>query len=392
MAKRRNVSGRVLRNSIIEPHEVAEFVAPRTMNEGLTIANVMGDVGENSPFAGAVPYVERELGLRDYTDDEVLLSAILGFPILNKIGGKTVHTLRDAMTPGSFATWKTKAKQGAKKLYPTEEAARNSRRLYNADEIKSSRGRMNASAIPTDQVNTSTVFGPLNTGATNTQLRSGGQQAVNTNLIPTEYKTTSRSKLRGELGYQGDDMYSPLRKPADNTTFGPWRTEASGADKPLRDNLNKLEDRWQFYVDDALGKRSNPARAEGMAQEAIKLGRPDIADRIRSGQKSGRHKGNYPPYASYATEKYKNFEGDMTRQMDHANRQAEKLIREQFAMTPDNLKEEFAQRYGTYDLLDDWHKDPNKWNTYKLDVDQKRRRRNISRDAYDRKYKNDIQR
>lgn len=40
MAKRRNVSGRVLRNAVPQPRDVAEFVAPRTVNEGLSVKNV----------------------------------------------------------------------------------------------------------------------------------------------------------------------------------------------------------------------------------------------------------------------------------------------------------------------------------------------------------------
>lgn len=391
MAKRRNVSGRVLRNAVPQPRDVAEFVAPRTVNEGLSIANIFGDAAEMTPFAGAVPYAERELGLRDYSDEDILLSAILGFPILSK-----ARTIKDAFTKGSYATWKSRLKHGGVKLYPSEEAALNRHRLFDANEVASSRGRVGTTQELVEQPTVSSVMGPTR-GGTNLGVRSEGQQLVNSNAVTNRdlgYRTTSRSPMNGELGYQGEDMYSPLRQKADASLNGPFlsREMFKSSDAALNDNLAKLEDQWQFYVDDALGKRSSTRRAEEMANAAIGMGRPDIAEKIRTHQKTDRNKGNYAPYASYATKKYKNFNGDVVRQLDHANRQSEKLLREQFAMLPDNLKEEFTQRYGTWDLLEDWQQNPAKWAEYKQEVDKKRRHRQAVIRREDKLYNRSIER
>lgn len=77
MAKRRNISGKLLRESIPQPKDVAELVAPRTVENGLSIANVFGDVGDMiDPFITAA--IEKQQGLRDVSDDELKLLAALG--------------------------------------------------------------------------------------------------------------------------------------------------------------------------------------------------------------------------------------------------------------------------------------------------------------------------
>lgn len=88
MAKRRNVSGRVLRNAVPQPRDVAEFVAPRTVNEGLSVKNVFGDLGDMvDPFITAA--IEKQEGLRDVSDDELKLLAALGsIPIAGAVAGK----------------------------------------------------------------------------------------------------------------------------------------------------------------------------------------------------------------------------------------------------------------------------------------------------------------
>lgn len=196
----------------------------------------------------------------------------------------------------------------------------------------------------------------------------------------------------GRHGYTGEDMYSPLRKPVDPNMHGPWRTDLSKADKPLQDVIAKNEDKWQFYIDDALNQRSNPERAEDMAQAAIGMGRPDIADKIRAGQKSGRSYSNYKPYQSYYLMKNQNFNKDMSKFMDHTNRQTEKTIREQFSMVPDELKQEFSQRYGTWDLFEDWQQNPAKWTEYQNEVKRKRRHRTSSIRSQDRRYGRNVER
>lgn len=93
MAKRRNVSGRVLRNAVPQPRDVVEFVAPRTVNEGLSIKNVFGDVGDMiDPFITAA--IEKQEGLRDISDDELKMLAILGsIPVAGAVAGKVAKKL-----------------------------------------------------------------------------------------------------------------------------------------------------------------------------------------------------------------------------------------------------------------------------------------------------------
>lgn len=93
MAKRRNVSGRVLRNAVIQPREVAEFIAPRTVNEGLSVKNVFGDVGDMiDPFITAA--IEKQEGLRDVSDDELKMLAILGsIPVAGAVAGKAAKKI-----------------------------------------------------------------------------------------------------------------------------------------------------------------------------------------------------------------------------------------------------------------------------------------------------------
>lgn len=93
MAKRRNVSGRVLRNAVPQPRDVAEFVAPRTVNEGLSVKNVFGDAGDLvDPFITAA--IEKQEGLRDVSDDELKMLAALGsIPVAGAVMGKAVKKL-----------------------------------------------------------------------------------------------------------------------------------------------------------------------------------------------------------------------------------------------------------------------------------------------------------
>jgi hypothetical protein len=93
MAKRRNVSGRVLRNAVPQPRDVAEFIAPRTVNEGLSVKNVFGDVGDMiDPFITAA--IEKQEGLRDVSDDELKMLAALGsIPVAGAVAGKLTKKL-----------------------------------------------------------------------------------------------------------------------------------------------------------------------------------------------------------------------------------------------------------------------------------------------------------
>ena len=378
MAKKHRIhpqGSRYIREAVPSPREVAAFVAPRTMEDGLSLANVLGDAGEMTPFAGAVPYAERELGLRDYSDEDIMLAAIMGFPILGKF-----RNIKEALGPGGWRTFKHNVRKGKRNLYPTPKITHS---VIDSDEVLSSNARVGATRDIINAPVTSTVTGP-GRGGTNLGIRSEGQQMLNTNTVPTKSSTTRIRTSAGQKGYIGEDMYSPLRQHVDPNLHGPWRTDLSKADQPLQDVIAKNEDKWQFYIDDASNKQSTPERAEDMALAAIGMGRPDVADKIRAGQKSGRNINNYKPYRSYMAMKNQNFSGNMPNYMDYANRQSEKLIREQFAMIPDELKQEFSQRYGTWDLFQDWQQNPTKWLEYQKEVDFNRRRRNSSLRSKDR--------
>ena len=93
MAKRRNISGKLLRESIPQPKDVAEFVAPRTVEDGLSIANVFGDVGDMvDPFITAA--IEKQEGLRDVSDDELKMLALLGsIPVAGAVASKVTKKL-----------------------------------------------------------------------------------------------------------------------------------------------------------------------------------------------------------------------------------------------------------------------------------------------------------
>lgn len=121
MAKRRNVSGRVLRNAVPQPRDVAEFVAPRTVNEGLSIKNVFGDVGDMiDPFITAA--IEKQEGLRDVSDDELKMLAALGsIPVAGAVAGKLTKKLNKLVPnpKGGFLNLKS----GQNKLKDVMEAS-----------------------------------------------------------------------------------------------------------------------------------------------------------------------------------------------------------------------------------------------------------------------------
>lgn len=66
----------------------AEFVAPRTVEDGVNLTNVLGDIGELTPLAPAVPFLESRLGLREWDDDTIAAMALLG---LIPFGGKVAR-------------------------------------------------------------------------------------------------------------------------------------------------------------------------------------------------------------------------------------------------------------------------------------------------------------
>lgn len=67
----------------------AEFVAPRTVEDGVNLTNVLGDIGEMTPFAPAVPFLESRLGLKEWDDETIAIMAMLGLlPFAGKITRK----------------------------------------------------------------------------------------------------------------------------------------------------------------------------------------------------------------------------------------------------------------------------------------------------------------
>lgn len=66
----------------------AEFVAPRTVEDGVNLTNILGDIGELTPFAPAVPFLESRLGLREWDDETIAAMALLG---LIPFGGKVAR-------------------------------------------------------------------------------------------------------------------------------------------------------------------------------------------------------------------------------------------------------------------------------------------------------------
>jgi hypothetical protein len=96
MAKKHRIhpqGSRYIRESIPQPRDVAEFVAPRTVNEGLSVKNVFGDVGDMiDPFITAA--IEKQEGLRDVSDDELKMLAALGsIPVAGAVASKLTKKL-----------------------------------------------------------------------------------------------------------------------------------------------------------------------------------------------------------------------------------------------------------------------------------------------------------
>ena len=128
MAKRRNISGRTLRQAS-PTNAAAEFVAPRTSTEGLSVANIFGDIGDVI-HPGITAKIEDDLGLRDYTDDEIKLLMALGMlPFAGKIakaGVKGVKALNKAS--------RLPAKGGFIMAYPANDPKRlTAKGLHNID-------------------------------------------------------------------------------------------------------------------------------------------------------------------------------------------------------------------------------------------------------------------
>jgi len=96
MAKRHRIhpqGSQYIRDAVPPPRDVAEFVAPRTVNEGLSIKNVFGDVGDMiDPFITAA--IEKQEGLRDVSDDELKMLAALGsIPVAGAVASKVTKKL-----------------------------------------------------------------------------------------------------------------------------------------------------------------------------------------------------------------------------------------------------------------------------------------------------------
>ena len=108
MAKKHRIhpqGSQYIREAVPQPRDVAEFVAPRTVNEGLSIKNVFGDVGDMiDPFITAA--IEKQEGLRDVSDDELKMLALLGsIPVAGAVASKVTKKLNKLVPnpKGGFA-------------------------------------------------------------------------------------------------------------------------------------------------------------------------------------------------------------------------------------------------------------------------------------------------
>lgn len=98
MAKRRNISGRTLRQASptnVTPADLAgNLVLPRTYNEGFSISNIFGDIGD-AIHPGITAKIENDLGLRNYTDEEIQLLFALGvLPFASKIAKAGINGVK----------------------------------------------------------------------------------------------------------------------------------------------------------------------------------------------------------------------------------------------------------------------------------------------------------
>lgn len=385
MAKRRNVSGSVLRNAVPQPRDIAEFIAPRTVNEGLTIANIFGDAAEMTPFAGAVPYAERKLGLRDYSDEDVLLAAILGFPILGKFKNLK-EALGDASWANAKSTWKNN-RPTARKLYadPNVMQHRGSR-----EGGLSTRGRARRTY---DEVTPVDIpAGPYQVTNNGSLVQNRGGTATNTNTVRT---TGGHTPLKGAEAWQGD-MYPPGRSLRKDDMYGPFQWEDAYSRK-LNDVIDKNELKWEYLINQTRPITSGrfvgtELPKESAIETALKQGRPDIAERIAIDDKprvpvnTGEFKsiGSQHRHSKLSNEEFK----------DIGNRQVEKEIREAFATLPEDpdIRFRFAEYYGVPDLYQSWINDPLPWTKYKNDTQRLRYFRESSNRSRDRQYGRNIQR
>jgi hypothetical protein len=121
MAKKHRIhpqGSQYIRESIPQPRDVAEFVAPRTVNEGLSVKTVFGDIGDMvDPFITAA--IEKQEGLRDVSDDELKMLAALGsIPVAGAVASKLTKKLNKLVPnpKGGFVQAVFLPKQGNKAI------------------------------------------------------------------------------------------------------------------------------------------------------------------------------------------------------------------------------------------------------------------------------------
>lgn len=391
MAKRRNVSGRVLRNAVPQPRDVAEFVAPRTVNEGLSIANIFGDAAEMTPFAGAVPYAERELGLRDYSDEDILLSAILGFPILGKF-----KNLKEAWGQHRWANakwnWRNNTKKAPKLVANPDDLRYNGPK----QEGLSTRARINASSNANSPV--VTPAGPYMRTNTGTDIVGTGRQAMNTNTR-SRNQAGQRTQNLGKHVWQGE-MYPPGRTLRIDDMYGPFPWESKYSHK-LDKTLERNELEWEYLINETrtppagnrnAGRMTKLSKDE-VADIALSQGRPDIAERVIQDNKPRIMPSEQPIFRTIKGNN-KTAGLDNKTWKDLGNRRVEQEIREVFATLPKEhtIRQQFAEYYGVPDLYQSWSNDPLIWDKYTDDVLKARTNRERSNASYDRILGRNIQR
>ena len=259
------------------------------------------------------------------------------------------------------------------------------RTVFNPDRLTTV-SQKGATIAPTTPVQNN-VMGPFNKGGTNSNaVNATGHMPVNTNSLP--YKEgRNHGATNGGMGWQGE-MYSPLRKPANPNMYGPFQWE-NKITRNMDNKLNELEHKWDYLVNatrDSRGHKGFPKKdAEYIA---INQGRPDIAARIEADNAPAIPVHADKKFVSYASTKNKDLGGDMEKFMDISNRSVEKDLRENFALLPNDAKirSVFSERYGTYDLFDDWTKNPQEWENFRKETLLKRYNRDNMNKHNARKY------
>lgn len=343
------------------------------------------------------------------TEQALKEAAILGIPMPYvkypkghpKAGEAIPNNLKEGLGTGGWSTvkqsWKPDSKRPRRKLYadPDDMRFRGSTegRLSSVARVNTTADARNAIDVPA---------GPYRETNTGSNLINQGRRAMNTNTIATENR---RGNLKGTLAWQGD-MYPPGRSLARLDEAGPYVWDAVPNQREyirkLNDIINENENKWEYLINktrskDSKGRNLNPSAIvpkEDIISIALEQGRPDIAARVMSDNKTRISTADNKRFSSYASQQKPQNIPDNAKWKDVGNRQVERELREQFAMLPEDpvIREKFADYYGVPDLYQSWMNDPLLWAKYRNDTRINRYNREASIRSFDRKYKRNIER